>query len=454
MENKNIVMAQSIARAVSEKGGRVYYVGGFVRDSICKKENKDIDIEVHGISPDGLEAVLETLGHPKVMGANFGIFGLAGYELDISMPRKCNTKGTGGKESISECADPFIGEENAARRRDFTVNAMMTDVLTGETLDFFNGREDLSKGIIRHVDSDTFAQDPLRVIRAAQFAARFGFTVAEETEELCRSIDISDIACERVFEELKKALLKSDKPSIFFEVLRKQGKLDKWFPEVKALIDVMQPPQFHPEGDVWNHTMNVIDIGAQLSQKSEYPLGFMLSLLCHDFGKPSTTTFENGRIRSIGHDIEGVGICKTFIKRLTSDNHLRCYVENMTELHMRPNMIADQGAGSKAFCRLFDASVSPKDLLLVSEADFRGCATNEPYDDKRDFLYGMLDLFNKRMAKPFVSGEDLIKAGAKPGKALGEALKYAHKLRLSGVHKKEALCQTLAFLKRVEDGEK
>lgn len=453
INNENIAAAEKIARSVSEAGGRVYYVGGFVRDTIRNTDNKDIDIEVHGINPDVLEKILCEVGQPKLMGASFGIYGLSGCELDISLPRAVCAEGRGGKSDFLECVDPYVGEEEAAKRRDFTINALMQDVLNGEILDFFGGKEDLKNGIIRHTNTETFCEDPLRVVRAAQFAARFAFQVCPETLSLCRSINISEVAHERVYEELKKVLLKSSQPSVFFEVLRSMGQLDVWFPEVSALIDVQQPPAFHPEGDVWNHTMIVLDIGASLREKAENPLGFMLSLLCHDFGKAVTTTNEDGRIRSIGHEIAGTDIASAFIKRLTSDNNLRRYILNMTELHMRPNIIADQHSGSKAFCRLFDASICPEDLLLVSEADFLGCAKNEGYDSKKKYLYDMLELFNERMKQPYVTGKDLLQKGCMPGKEMGQALEYAHKLRLAGVCKKQALCQTLSYIRSIKSTE-
>ncbi len=451
--NKNIEKARIIAEKVRFAGGTAYYVGGFVRDLIRCSENKDIDIEVHGITPDTLNKILCEVGQPKLMGASFGVYGLSGCELDISMPRSANSAGRNGMSDLEESIDPFIGEQNAAKRRDFTVNSLMQNVLSGEILDFYGGIEDIKNGVIRYTDKHTFSDDPLRVVRAAQFSARFGFRVQEETVSLCRDIDISAVACERIFEELKKALLKSSKPSVFFEVLRSMGHLDVWFPEVKALIGVQQPPLFHPEGDVWNHTMLVLDIGASLREKAENPLGFMLSLLCHDFGKAVTTTNEDGRIRSIGHENAGTDIASAFIKRLTSDNNLRRYILNMTEFHMRPNIIADQHSGSKAFCRLFDASICPEDLLLVSEADFLGCAKNEGYDSKKKYLYDMLELFNERMKQPYVTGKDLLQKGCMPGKEMGQALEYAHKLRLAGVCKKEALCQTLSYIRSIKSTE-
>ena len=182
-------MAHEIARLVQQQGGRTYYVGGFVRDALIHKENKDVDIEVHGISPNALERILDSLGQRLTMGESFGIYGLRGYSLDIAMPRREGTRGQGHRD-FDSFVDPFVGTEAACRRRDLTFNALLQDVLTGEVVDHFGGVEDLKKGIIRHVDEDTFAEDPLRVLRAAQFAARFDFRVAEETVRLCRKLDL------------------------------------------------------------------------------------------------------------------------------------------------------------------------------------------------------------------------------------------------------------------------
>ena len=253
---KDMEMARKVAELVAERGGRSYYVGGFVRDALLKIENKDIDIEVHGISHEVLSGILDSLGQRISIGESFGIFNLKGYSLDIAMPRKEEARGQGHRD-FAIFVDPFIGTEAAARRRDFTVNALMRDVLTGEIVDHFGGREDLKNGILRHVNDDSFTEDPLRVLRGAQFAARFRLDVAEETIQLCRTVDLRHLPGERIEGELKKALLKADRPSVFFEVLRKMDQLDVWFPELKALIGVGQHAVYHAEGDVWNHTMNI-----------------------------------------------------------------------------------------------------------------------------------------------------------------------------------------------------
>ncbi|MBR2534425.1 MAG: hypothetical protein IKE50_06580, partial [Erysipelotrichaceae bacterium] len=296
MKNVNVSVNEEICRKIAEKvkdaGGRTFYVGGYVRDRLLSLENKDLDIEVHDITPEKLYAVLEELGKPKTVGSSFGVYNLKGYDVDIAMPRKETTTGRGHRD-FEITVDPFIGYEKAARRRDFTINAMMEDVLTGEVVDPFHGRDDLENRILRCVDPVTFVEDPLRVLRAAQFASRFEFAVDSQTVELCKTIDLSALSRERVEEELRKALVKGVKPSVFFETLRQMNQLDVWFPEVKRLIGVRQDPIYHPEGDVWIHTMQVVDNAALFREKVSDPFRFELLALCHDFGKIVTTAEVN-----------------------------------------------------------------------------------------------------------------------------------------------------------------
>ena len=457
MEDKNILMARRIAAEVHRAGGHTYYVGGFVRDLILGLENKDIDIEVHGIPVAALEAILDGLGERLTMGASFGVMGLRHYELDIAMPRSEVATGRGHKD-FAVFVDPFLGAEKAARRRDFTMNALMQDVLTGEVLDFFGGREDMARRRIRHVDDQTFAEDPLRVFRAAQFAARFGFTVAEETTALSAGMDVAALAGERVMGELEKALLKAQKPSVFFEELRKMNQLGCWFPELEALSGIPQSPVHHPEGDVWNHTMQVLDEAAALRSSASEPLWFMLAALCHDFGKASATEEKNGALHAYGHEVSGLPLAERFLGRITSEVKLTKYVLNMTELHMQPNKKAREASRMKSFMAMFDRSVCPEDLLLLAKADHMGRlgpgmrreATAEEYAEMGGRLREMLTLYKERMNQPYVMGRDLIEAGVKPSPLFADALAYAHKLRLAGIPKEEQLLQTLGYLRKAQ----
>ena len=445
--NEEERLARKVAEAVKASGGRVFYVGGYVRDKLLGIENKDIDIEVHGISPETLEEILDGIGERLSFGKSFGVYSLKGSSIDIAMPRKeecIGNRHTDFKVDI----DPFCGTENAARRRDFTVNAMMEDVLTGEIVDHFGGKNDLRDKLIRHVNDDAFAEDPLRVLRGAQFASRFEFKIADETKELCSDMDISTISCERVFDELKKALLKAEKPSIFFEILSEIGQMSVWFPEVEALFGVEQNPKYHGEGDVFRHTMMVLDEAAKRRDKTENPLAFMLSALVHDFGKPITTEISDGKIRSYNHEIKGLPIVEEFVTRLTHDKKLLKYVLNMTKTHMRPNALAAMSSSVKATNKLFDESVEPEAIIELALADDLGRITEVPTESTEPFLRERLVEYRECMSKPFVRGEDLISAGLRPDTSFSDLLAYAHKLRLAGVEKDEALRQTIAYSRK------
>ena len=441
-------MAREVARLVAEKGGRTFYVGGYVRDALIHRENKDVDIEVHGISPKCLEDILDTLGQRMTIGESFGIFGLKGHSLDIAMPRKEEVRGQGHKD-FDIFVDPFIGTEAAARRRDFTCNALMQDVLTEEIVDHFGGVEDLKAGILRHVNDRSFAEDPLRVLRAAQFAARFGFRTAEETVSLCSRMQLQHLPRERIEGELKKALLKAERPSIFFEVLREMDQLDHWFPEVKALIGVPQNPVYHSEGDVWTHTMMVLDEAAKLRHRAANPYWFMLAALVHDFGKAVCTEEKDGVLHAYLHEIKGLPLAEAFLRRITSETRLIEYVLNLAEYHMKPNTVAGARSAKKVTTRMFDRAVDPEGLICIALADDRGRITQAPATDHEAFLYERLEIFRELMSRPYVMGRDLIEAGLKPGVEFTEILAHAHKLRLAGVPKDSALKQTLAYARQL-----
>lgn len=447
----DIGIARLIAEKVSENGGTAYFVGGYVRDmlrNIEETENKDIDIEVHGIDPTLLESILDGIGKRIEIGESFGIYALKGHNIDIALPRKEKSFG-GGHRDFSVIADPFIGTYEAAKRRDFTVNAIMQDILTGNIIDHFGGAGDLKSGVLRHVDADTFPEDPLRVFRAAQFAARFGFTVADETLALCSEIAIDRLSKERIEGELKKALLKSQRPSMFFEVLRKMNKLSPWFEEVKALIGVPQNINYHKEGDVWTHTMMVLDAAAVFRDKTAEPFAFMLSALAHDLGKPASTTVANGITHSYGHESLGIEPAERLVKRISGEKMLRRYVLNMVQNHMKPNVYARNDAPVKKTNRLFDSSVSSRDLIYLALSDGMGKIPRSDTAAAEKYLLHRLEIYEGIMSAPHVTGEDLIQAGLRPDENFSELLGYAHKLRLAGIEKEQALKQTLSLARKL-----
>ena len=449
---KDRAVAVQIAEKVSALGGHTYFVGGCVRDEILGEEIKDYDIEVHGISPRELETLLDSVGERITIGESFGIYNLKGCSVDIAMPRKEKVKGAGHKD-FDVFVDPHIGVKGAAKRRDFTFNALMKDVLTGEIIDSFGGRSDLEKRILRHVNDEAFAEDPLRVLRGAQFAARFEATVAPETVELCKKMDLRFLSKERIDGEIKKALLKAEKPSVFFEVLREMNQLDVWFPELSALCGVPQNPRHHAEGDVWTHTMMVLDEAVKFRDSVENPYGFMLAAVTHDFGKAICTEIVKGELHAYEHESKGLPLIKRFLERITSEVKLIEYVLNLAELHMQPNVVAGVGASVKSTNRMFDRARDPDALICFSLADCRGKLPREAGNE--EFLRERLAIYREYMSRPFVMGRDLVTAGLKPCDDFSEILAYAHKLRLAGIEKENALKQVIAYAKKLrkEKGE-
>lgn len=449
-ESKDRLLARAIAADVAALGGTVYYVGGAVRDRLTGVECKDIDIEVYGIAPGQLREVLAHHGEVLEKGASFGVLGLRHSDLDVAMPR--TERRTGGRhQDFDVSVDPSLSTREASTRRDFTINAMMEDVLTGEVVDHWNGRADLENRVIRCVSPDTFPEDALRVFRAAQFAARLNAQIDEDTLALCREIDVTKISHERIFEELTKALLKADKPSVFFRELRRMDHLKEFFPEVEACAGVEQNPRFHPEGDVFEHTMLVVDCAAALRDRAEWPLGFMLSALLHDLGKcVATEVQEDGRITAYGHEVQGLPLVERQLRRLTNQTKLIRYVLNQTELHMRPNMLAANLSRKKKTRALFDLSVCPEDLILLSRADASG-KLDVPYNEENErFLRERLEDYRQVMTRPMVTGQDLLAAGLKPGEQFKTLTARARQLHFAGIERKTALRQILKEVQRTQ----
>ena len=439
-------LVRQIALLVEKAGGRVYFVGGFVRDKIIGRENKDIDIEVHGISEEKLEEILSEFGTVNKFGSSFGVYAISGYDIDIALPR--SERKTGVKHTDFEIVvDPFIGIKGAAKRRDFTMNAILEDVLAGELIDPHGGLEDIKAGIIRHVDEKTFIEDPLRVLRAAQFSARFGFEIAPETIELCKTIDLSDISSERIETEMKKALLKSEKPSKFFESLREMDQLGYWFKELKQLIGIEQNKKYHPEGDVWTHTMIVLDNAAKFRDEVSDAYSFMLFALMHDLGKIETTDIIDGEIHSYQHEIVGVEIAERFLERVCHEKKVKNYVLKSIPLHMRPSMLFESKSKVKKTNKLFDEAVEPKDIIYFSLCD-KHVETSKEELKKKEFLFERLRVYEEIMKEPYVTGKDLLELGFEPGVELGKMLELAHKLRLAGVSKEKTLKQVLAIYRK------
>jgi len=418
-------LIEALAEDVKTAGGRMYYVGGSVRDGCLGRAAEDLDCEVYGIDWAGCEAILSRFGHVHKKGKKYPVLGLEHHSFDISIPH-------------DESGNIIKLTKEGCRRRDFTINAMMRDVLDGHTIDFYGGMEDLEKRTLRMVDQVTFTADALRVFRAARFCACLRFEITPDTMALCRKIHLEDIARERVYEELKKALLMSDKPSLFFTTLCQMGHLQEWFPEVDALIGVPQSPVFHPEGDVFTHTMMVLDEAAGLRQKAENPLGFMLSALCHDFGKAAATFEKNGKIHAYGHENQGLPLVEAFFRRFGVKNE-EPHVKNMVKNHMRPNQMARSGSKLRKTRSMFDASICPEDLILLARADAQGCGREPDYQKASQYLEERFKDYQKRVGEPMVTGQDLLKLGYAPDNRMGEIVKRCRELHFANFSKDEVM---------------
>ncbi|MBQ8971608.1 MAG: HD domain-containing protein, partial [Clostridia bacterium] len=389
-------------------------------------------------------AALSALGEVVEKGASFGVLGLRHSDMDIAMPRTERKVGEAHRD-FDISVNPYLSTREASMRRDFTINAMMRDILTGKLIDHWGGAEDLKSGVIRCVSPKTFPEDALRVFRAAQFAARLNARIDLDTLRLCAQIDVTHISRERVFEECRKALLRAQKPSIAFRSLMQMDHLKEFFTELGECVNVPQNPKFHPEGDVFEHTMLVADCAAELRARAVEPFGFMLAALFHDLGKSVTTRREeDGRITSIGHETYGLCKVKAQMHRLTAQQSLIQYVCNMASLHMRPNMLAANHSKKKKTRAMFDLSVCPEDLILLSRADASGMLSAPYNPDYEAFLRERLQDYREALGRPMVTGEDLIAAGIQPGPQLGEMLRRTRQLHFSGIDRAHALRQVLA----------
>jgi tRNA nucleotidyltransferase (CCA-adding enzyme) len=434
-----------IAKAVRAEGGRALLVGGCVRDELMGRQPKDWDLEVYGIEGQRLRELLDQIGSVNVVGEAFTVYKL-GAHLDVSLPRRERKSGRGHRAFFIE-GDPTMTTEEASKRRDFTINAILKDPLTGEIIDPFHGRNDIKSGILRAVSRETFSEDSLRVLRAAQFAARFEFRIEPETAELCQRIDLTDLPAERIWGEMEKLLLRARLPSIGLGWLHALGVLDQLFPEIKSLINVPQDPEWHPEGDVFVHTRLVVDRARELIDDLPYPkqVTVMLAALCHDFGKPATTAFVDGRTRSREHEEAGVAPTESLLDRLnihTLDGYdVRAQVVALVQDHLKPGEFYKKRdeVGDGAFRRL--ARKCELDLLYrVAKADSLGrnadwVPREKWYDAEAQewFIARARELEVQSQAPaPILLGRHLVELGVEPGPRMGEITKAVYEMQLDG----------------------
>lgn len=430
-------VALQIVQAVRDAGGRALVVGGWVRDRLMGRSSKDIDLEVYGLPADRLRDVLSTIGPVNIVGESFTVYKVAG--IDVSLPRR-ESKVRRGHKGFEVHGDPDMSPREAARRRDFTINAIAWDPLAGEYVDPFDGRSDITRGVLKAVDPSTFPDDSLRVLRAVQFAARFEFQLDPATADLCRTIPLDDLPAERIWGEIEKLLLQARRPSIGFALALDLGVIDKLFPELKALVGCPQEPEWHPEGDVWVHTLMVIDEARKRIDDLERPqqIAVMLGAVCHDLGKPATTAFVDGRIRSIDHEQAGVAPATALLDRLNIHTiggfDVRRQVLGITAHHLKPGMfgMSKTPVSDGAFRRLAQ-KVDLELLARVAKADCMGRGGGFDCSPHDWFLERARQLgVEHAPPKPLVLGRHLLALGMKPGPRMGELLREIYERQLDG----------------------
>jgi tRNA nucleotidyltransferase (CCA-adding enzyme) len=392
-----------IAEAIRDAGGKCYLVGGFVRDAMLDRSSRDFDVEVYDIDQETLLGVLKKFGRPNLVGKAFGVVHLVthGLELDFSFPRTESKIGEGHRGFLVETHLHLTFKE-AARRRDFTVNAMGLSLPDLELSDPYNGKGDLEKKILRHVSS-AFAEDSLRILRGVQFASRFALTLAPETAELCRSLSLADLSSERIFEEFKKWLLKPGTPSLGLQAYLEMD-LGRFFSEVRPLNG-----SFENLGKLLDRIAEELPNVADLTSQEVLAFTALLS------------------------GAENEKEVNAFLSRITNEVHLLKRIPLL--YRFIPSLIdhAEEENFDAEFLRR--ASVEQNGLYL---AYLYLKSTPEIADDLRP---GIAESFKTAAEEigvftnppePWLKGADLLQMGLKPGKRVGEILKAEFELQLQG----------------------
>ena len=435
------MLLNKVLQEIVSTGGKPYFVGGYVRDQILGRQSKDVDVEVFGMSLDALQNVLERFGSVDVVGRQFGVLKIHELaDVDFSIPRKDNRIGTGHKDFK---VDVWEGAtlEQAASRRDLTMNAMLMDPFTKEISDPFGGQKDIADGWMRATDNKTFVEDNLRALRVMQFVARFPAIKPDPNLiALCSAMDLSTLPGERIYEEFVKMFLKGSRPDKGLQFL-KEANLLRYFPEIQSLVGCQQEFEWHQEGDVWNHTVMVVGQATihRMPDLNEQSLILMFAALCHDFGKATTTRFERGRWRAHGHESTGVAPARKFLERLVAPLWLIEPVCILVQHHMEPFDFIKQGASPSAYRRLARKlkGVSFEMLAKIALSDGNGRITTDPTaqqdKDIEEFLRRAaaagINNYVQTPSTDVVLGRHLLSRGFKPGVEIGKILKQCREVQ-------------------------
>ena len=426
-----------LCQHIADAGGQAWLVGGCVRDLCLAVTPKDLDLEVYGLDEDALLQSLKKIGRVEQVGKQFGVIKLFchGMAFDLALPRTESKTATGHRGFDVAC-NPHLSPEIATLRRDFTINAMMFDPLKQQLIDLHGGKSDLQNGILRHV-SPAFCEDPLRPLRAMQFAARFKLSLAPETADLCQKLlsEAHSLPSSRIWCEWQK-WTHAAHPSFGLIALRDSAWLSL-YPELQCLIDCPQDARWHPEGNTWIHTLMVCDQAAQIAQRqgldSHASEHLLLAALCHDLGKPTSTfTDEEGNIRSPNHSAAGIGPTQLLLTRIHAPKRIAEFIlplvyDHITHLSGEPTPRAIRRLAH----RLEPASIELWEMLVEADASGRhpspACRPALPWLEKAQEA-------NHHIQKPkaIITGDMLIEKGMQPGKNMGLILKSAYNAQLDG----------------------
>lgn len=460
---------RAILSSLDAAGLRAILVGGAVRDALLGCPPKDFDVEVYGVSYDRLAGLLSQFGRVDLVGKSFGVVKLWGANSmwDFSIPRRESKTGPHHRD-FHTTFDESITPRDAASRRDFTINAIGYDPVRDEILDFFGGREDLQRRILR-ATSSAFSEDPLRVLRGMQFACRFDLEIEPATAELARSIsdEYRTLAIERIAEEFMKWATKGDHPGRLAGYLKATG-WDRHFPEIAALYDTLQDPEWHPEGDVGIHTMLVLDAAARVARRENLEgderAVLLFSALCHDFAKPATTQLRQreGRLRwtSWGHEAAGGPMARAFLERIGIKAAIVNQVVPLVENHLASSSIGrgtDNGGPTPRAVRRLAMRLAPANilqLLRLIEADHSGrppLPAGLPEGAQRIREMAIAQEVQDKPQTPLIQGRHVLPYfDNRPGKHIGEVVHAALEAQADGEFstQEEALVWLEGFLKR------
>ncbi len=428
----------TIFQEVRRAGGRALFIGGCVRDAILGQQAKDLDIEVFGVPPEKLKQLLATHFQVDLLGEAFGIMKIRDLPIDVSIPRRESKAGLGHK-AFDILSDPTMSPKEAAARRDFTVNAIAYDPMTGELIDPFSGVSDLKDRTLRHVGKQ-FSEDPLRVLRGHQMAGRFSMEAEAATLELCQDLvnEYDALPIERVWAEWYKWAAKSVKPSAGLRFLH-QCQWLQLYPELTALQGCPQDPRFHPEGDVWVHTLYVVDQAARIAGRdhlsSDDRAVLVFSGLCHDLGKPETTEILSDRIRSHGHT-ETLETFQRFLQRIGMPSGVMKRIMRLCRYHL--THIDFNGSlrhVRRVAVGLGEVGETLQMLARLIEADHSGRPPlpEELPEPMHEMLRVAQELAVQDQApKPLLMGRHLLEMKVPASPKMGELLKAAFDAQLEG----------------------